>query len=341
MPVSATGIAPKKPDYRGFFTGTNFDPQNDPLHNFISDSELLSGSEGGLETETLSTLTPEQQALLQQMIEQLGGGADLAGGNFLSEAENTSLAGLEERAMLRATGGIEQESNEALMELISGRGSPGDFTDFFETNVRDPAVRDFRENIQPGISRQFGGSSFFGSERAKADRDASDDLISSLTQSRSKLAFDERTAASDRLMKAIGLAPQLDAINTDTRARELDALGTNRRARNDRVTQLLQLLNTTGVENLGGMTSGKTGLIQSFLGGGGGGALAGLLSDRRGKRNVVKIGSMPSGLNIYEFEYVGEKGMHTGLMADEVEEVFPDAVTTIRGVKYVDYTKVM
>lgn len=346
-------------------------------------SDVLFGSGGELQTQSLSTMTPEQQALMRTLIQQLGGvgggggGAsgfaptgkggrqalldsvaaknsvnggpplpngnmDIAGGNFLADAENTSLAGLEERAMLRATGGLENESDKALLELIKGRGQPGDTTDFFDTNIRDPALRDFEQNIQPNISRKFGGSSFFSSERQKADADASHDLISSLTQARSKLAFDERTAASDRLLRAIGLAPQVDATRTDTRVKELEAMGTERRARNDRITQLLQLLNTGAVENLGGMTGGKTGLVQAFLGGGGGAALGGLIaSDPRVKRNIRKIGVTPGGINIYSFTYIGERGRQIGVMADEVEELIPGAVTTIRGVKYVDYNQVI
>lgn len=338
--------------------------------------DILFGSGGELETRQVGTLTPEQDALLRtligqlggvgrtptgmaprggkmtraQLIEQAAGGGgstlptgtmDIAGGNFLDEAEQTSLAGLEERAMMRATGGLEAESNAALQELIKGRGSPGDFEDFFATNVRDPMLEDFRENISPAISRSFGGSSFFGSERAQADRAASEDLIQSLTQSRSKLAMDERTQSADRMLRAIGLAPEVDRVNTETLIKELSALGTGRQARNERINQLMNLLGVKGVENLGGMTSGTTGLVQAFLGGGGGEALGGLIgSDRRLKKNIRRVGVTPGGIPLYSFNYIGERGNIIGVMADEVEDIIPDAVVTIRGIKYVDYSKV-
>ena len=60
-------------------------------------------------------------------------------------------------------------------------------------------------------------------------------------------------------------------------------------------------------------------------------------SDRRLKRNINRIGTHGTGIGIYEFDYVwGEHGV--GVMADEVEQVMPDAVTThVSGFKMVDY----
>lgn len=69
-------------------------------------------------------------------------------------------------------------------------------------------------------------------------------------------------------------------------------------------------------------------------------ALLMALSDRRVKKNVEKIGQLPSGLNVYKFEYLWDDEVHIGVMADEVEKVFPGAVSEISGLKIVDYAKV-
>jgi hypothetical protein len=52
-----------------------------------------------------------------------------------------------------------------------------------------------------------------------------------------------------------------------------------------------------------------------------------MASDRRLKRNIERIGTMDSGLPWYSFEYIEEPGVpQEGVMADEVVEVFPEAV---------------
>jgi len=47
-------------------------------------------------------------------------------------------------------------------------------------------------------------------------------------------------------------------------------------------------------------------------------------SDRKLKKNIIKIGQSPSGLNVYSFEYINEdkfgKGVFQGVMSDEVPQ---------------------
>ncbi len=62
-------------------------------------------------------------------------------------------------------------------------------------------------------------------------------------------------------------------------------------------------------------------------------------SDRRLKRNIKRVGTHRLGIGIYEFDYVwGEHA--TGVMADEVKQVMPDAVIRDKsGYDMVDYSK--
>lgn len=69
-------------------------------------------------------------------------------------------------------------------------------------------------------------------------------------------------------------------------------------------------------------------------------------SDIRLKQNIKAIGVMPNGLTLYSFEYKDEfkdheycgHGVHVGVMADEVEQVYPYAVSTLDdGYKVVNY----
>jgi hypothetical protein len=83
---------------------------------------------------------------------------------------------------------------------------------------------------------------------------------------------------------------------------------------------------------------------QGLMGLGGAGIMA--MSDIRTKENIESVGVLANGLNVYKYEYKDEfkdhplagKGTHYGVMAQEVEQVFPYAVKTLDdGYKVVDY----
>ena len=63
---------------------------------------------------------------------------------------------------------------------------------------------------------------------------------------------------------------------------------------------------------------------------------AALMSDRRLKSNIVRIGTHPLGISVYEYDIFGQR--QRGVMADEVESVKPEAVLTRPdGYKMVNY----
>lgn len=65
-------------------------------------------------------------------------------------------------------------------------------------------------------------------------------------------------------------------------------------------------------------------------------------SDRRMKKNIVRIGKLRDGINIYVFNYIWDSkdtAPHVGVMADEVEKVLPRAVRSDEyGYKSVNYS---
>lgn len=72
----------------------------------------------------------------------------------------------------------------------------------------------------------------------------------------------------------------------------------------------------------------------------GGAAYSGaLFSDRRLKRDIKKVGTLDNGLNVYLFRYKHGGPMQLGLIAQEVEDVRPEAVGTSCGFLTVDYDK--
>lgn len=69
---------------------------------------------------------------------------------------------------------------------------------------------------------------------------------------------------------------------------------------------------------------------------------AGLLafSDRRLKRDILRIGSLPNGLTVYSFKYLWDDTPRRGVMADEVRKVRSDAVHRIGDFDAVDYAAI-
>jgi hypothetical protein len=130
--------------------------------------------------------------------------------------------------------------------------------------------------------------------------------------------------------KSFGFAPQ----GTKT-------TGTYTGAAPDMATQLLQ----GGLGGLSTLSSLGT-AFPSTMGAIGGGISSAFpmifagLSDRRFKTDVSKVGALDNGLPVYRYRFKGERAFRIGVMADEVEEVNPEAVhTTADGVKFVDYLR--
>lgn len=96
-------------------------------------------------------------------------------------------------------------------------------------------------------------------------------------------------------------------------------------------------------QNQLGAYNQQLGQYNSLMGGLMGlGANALMLSDRRAKKDIKKVGSL-RGHNLYEYRYKGQNGAKLiGLMAQEVEKKQPDAVVnTSSGMKLVDYGKAL
>jgi hypothetical protein len=80
--------------------------------------------------------------------------------------------------------------------------------------------------------------------------------------------------------------------------------------------------------------------MQYGAGGKAGMGFGNMFSDRRLKKNIKQISTRPDGLNVYEFDYVWGGGRQIGLMAQEVQTIYPGAVSESGGYLMVDYSKV-
>lgn len=69
---------------------------------------------------------------------------------------------------------------------------------------------------------------------------------------------------------------------------------------------------------------------------------AAMYSDRRLKTDIKKVGKTDDGQKIYAYRYKGDRRMHLGLMAQEVQRKKPEAVTKdALGFRMVDYGKAL
>lgn len=60
------------------------------------------------------------------------------------------------------------------------------------------------------------------------------------------------------------------------------------------------------------------------------------LCDRRMKDVIKRVGQTDDGLPLYLFRYKGEDKLYVNVMAQDVEEIMPEAVTEIDGMKHID-----
>lgn len=64
-------------------------------------------------------------------------------------------------------------------------------------------------------------------------------------------------------------------------------------------------------------------------------------SDRRLKKNVVKLAELSDGLGVYKYDYINDFGPHIGVMAEEVAKLRPEALgPEVGGYMTVDYSKI-
>lgn len=105
-----------------------------------------------------------------------------------------------------------------------------------------------------------------------------------------------------------------------------------------------QMTNNAQMGAYNAQQAGQNSMTQGLMGLAGAGMMA--FSDVRLKQNIQPVGVLANGLTLYSYEYIDEvklhplagEGVQVGVMAQEVEQVYPYAVKTLNdGYKVVDY----
>lgn len=86
-------------------------------------------------------------------------------------------------------------------------------------------------------------------------------------------------------------------------------------------------------------TAPRPSLGSQILGGLGaiGSIASALPSDKRAKENIEAVGTLNDGQTVYRYNFKGDPKTQIGLLAQEVEQRNPGAVTEVKGLKMVDY----
>ncbi len=258
--------------------------------------DFFTGESPSQDITPTSTLTPEQQEQLKQLIAQITQGqGESPFGLTSSPLELQSLSGLESVASQvigGQEGAIQQGGQtasgglDALLNIFTQ--GPQDIDDFFNETVQQPLLQDFSENILPDLQTRF-SSQFFGGERRESEGRAREDLIDALTRERARTAFGARQDDFQNTLQGLGVLPGAVQAPFGASGAAIDnlrgLLGAGQQPRNvvqqqlnernRRVQEALAALGIGGTENIVFNNPGSEGLLSSAIGSFAGSAGAG------------------------------------------------------------------
>ncbi|MGH9856874.1 MAG: hypothetical protein ACRD4B_03420, partial [Acidobacteriota bacterium] len=258
--------------------------------------DQLIGTPNDFDLFPTTTLTPEQQRALRDLFgffrEEGSGGfkpPEFQGGFDIAQNPTSSLSLQGLSALASGQGGptggggegttgtgLQAGAEQLLTTLMDFEGSRTGTEEFFQTNIQDPALKEFEETVLPSVGRSFGGANFFSSERREADALAREDLLDALTQSRSALEFQGAEAAKNRALEAAGISDQFARtrigerdirlqellgsfgagqetreFERGTRDREFAEFSRQQEERARRIAQIMAAIGVPGIENIG------------------------------------------------------------------------------------------
>lgn len=239
-----------------------------------------------------------------------------------------------------------------------------------------PQAEQFRDIVAPGLQATFGsaGRPGAGLQWANLQNQFEHGLAQTQSDAAAKTAGDvygmERNLQSQaatalpgvlgqkagQAQSSLGMLQGVGAADTGDIQKRIDAQRANFYTQPNFWTDMAN-------RNLGMFPGGQTlgsgtsmGWGDSGYGGGGLGSVLGtgmgiaglglqaasLFSDERLKKDIKPVGELHDGQTVYSYRYKGAPATHIGLIAQEVERVHPEAVTTHpSGFKMVDYRRAM
>lgn len=292
----------------------------------------------GDQANVTQAFSPEQQALYNKNVETQGllGDLGVRGATALGDVigKNVDMSGITaqpgdygdtrqkviDSLMSRYNTDAAQREDQVNSDLIARGIHPGTEAYTREMTRLDQARNDYRAQAENQA----------GAEIARAystDADLRNKQIAEMLMQR-QTPLNEITAlqSGSQVSNPFAQAPAFQAGATVAPAPLFQATQAQGQAAIDRY-------NAQAAQS-GNLMSGLFGLGAAYLGN-----PSTTFSDRRLKRNVIRIGTHALGIPRYIWTYLwGEVGI--GVMADELMEVMPEAVGTVGGYQYVDYAMI-
>lgn len=293
-------------------TGLNAQNQVTPYGN-LTYTQNGTWDDGTPKFTATTTLSPAQQALLDS-----------------NQQTQLSLANTAQTQAGRLDGLLSQPfslDNDAvegrLMELGRSRLDPmlADRRQSTEANLLDRGIR-------PGSDAYYQAQTI----QNQGENDAYNSLLLS---GRGQAVSEALAERNQPINEIIGLSSGTQvqqpgfASTPQTGVAGTDVAGITQAGYNNSVNQYNQQQ-----QQLGGLF-GTVGNVASA-------ALPFILSDRRAKKNVEKVGKLPDGTGVYDYEYKGGGPRQRGFMAQDVRKHNPGAVARHpKGLLMVNYGKVV
>lgn len=318
---------------------------------------------------------PIQRSALDSIIAEAMGGTSYAGGseNFLNGLfSGNGLNAAQTNLASGLTGG--QFVNPAFAETarVAAGGDVGSnpFLDAAFARSADAMGENFQDNVIAGMDNAFAASGRLGSKAYAKARGSEEDAYGrqlndlaneiyggayQFDQSRKDAALgqlaglgqqdiENRLAGSglyqqgtDNLFGGVSAIPGVNAARYSDAERLFQA-GTTQQDQPWRSVRLgADIINslqggqktTQDVNPWGQVAQIGTSLAAAYM-----------MSDRRLKRDIRRVGALPSGLPVYRFRYLWRDDEHIGVMAQEAARLFPEAVIEVGGWLAVDYGRI-
>ena len=246
-------------------------------------------------------------------------------------------------------------AEQSLLQGLSGQIDPNAYNPMVNA-LTSNVIGNLQKDVLPGIRQQQVMYQPGGSSRAalQQNRAVTDAVTSGMTKPIADMYTNAYNQAQNRAVQSGSLYPSIMSAPLSMYGAMGD-VGARRRAMTQRgmdadmaryqynATMPQQALANyiSAIQgNYGSQTyqtsPGPSGLSQIGQAVGIAGTLAGM-SDARVKENIVPEGTKWKGLNVYTSNYIGASTPRRGVMAQEVEGIYPDAVGEVHGIKYVNY----
>jgi DNA-binding transcriptional MerR regulator len=291
------------------------------------------------------TLTPDSQRALDAELGLQAGRSEL-GASLLPRAQDEFGQAMDWNQFEEGGGNVQggsgynQQAEDALFNRWSSRALPQQERDTarLETQLAnmglqqgdaayDEEMRKMRETQGDALQQaQYQATIGAGGE---ASRMQGQDVVASelASKNRQQQIVEEMTKRGFSLNEINAIisgqqvaTPQMPGFNTASRAEGPQTL------------QAAQMTGQAELDRYNAQQQATQGMMSGI------GSMAGgfMMSDRRFKREIERVGTTAGGTPLYSFRYIFGGPKFIGVMADEV----PHAVTKIAGISFVDYSKV-